>query len=29
MENVKGMHPYAEQVKKDFEEISYKLKYDI
>lgn len=29
MENVKGMHPYAEQVKKDFEEIFYKLKYDI
>jgi DNA (cytosine-5)-methyltransferase 1 len=29
MENVKGMYPYAEQVKKDFNNISYKLDYDI
>lgn len=29
MENVKGMYPYAEQVKKDFKDISYKLEYDV
>jgi len=29
MENVKGMHSYAEQVKKDFKNISYILDYEI
>ena len=29
MENVKGMYPYAEQVKKDFENISYDLNYEV
>lgn len=29
MENVMGMYSYAEQVKKDFDNISYKLDYDI
>ena len=29
MENVKGMYPYAEQVKEDFENISYTMTYDI
>ena len=29
MENVKGMYPYAEQVKQDFENISYKVGYEV
>ena len=29
MENVKGMYPYADQVKQDFEKISYAMTYDI
>ena len=29
MENVKGMYPYAEQVKQDFENISYKVNYEV
>jgi len=29
MENVKGMYPYADQVKQDFEKISYAMTYDV
>jgi DNA (cytosine-5)-methyltransferase 1 len=29
MENVKGMYPYADQIKKDFEDISYIANYEV
>ena len=29
MENVKGMYPYADQVKQDFEKISDDMTYDV